>query len=522
MRELFACLLAAVLPTAVLAGDIRFKTGNYIGPSTTETSTISYQIFSGSTTCGSGGGSVVTVNHVDFATGQTVNVAGTDSILLTAGPGMPFVRSDQNGLFVGWQTTADSSTITYLPGDGRQVCVSGFDGAGTRDYFAQFYVGIETLDMCGNPKTTFAPGETMQFRLSGGIEIEPAPLRLLAAGGSVNECTFLPVGPAFTPVEVTADPQMFTFTLPASDADIPPACSGSGTQHIVGHWRIVAFDQSCGCNRNDVKFEVADDAPASSCVLTCPADITTGNDSGACGAAVSFVAPSGPGTVTCDHASGSFFPVGTTTVTCTSSLGSSCNFHVTVNDTQSPSITAPAYLTVDAGASCSASGISLGTPATSDNCAVATVTNNAPPSFSLGTTSVTWTVTDTHGQSATATQNVTVVDHAAPTVSAVAATPASLWPPNHTMADVALTYTALDNCGTATCVVASIASNELENGSGDGNTAPDWQIVDAHHVRLRAERAGNGSGRVYTITVVCTDANGNPTTRTATVTVKHN
>lgn len=418
------------------------KTGNYIGPSTTETSTISYQIFSGSTTCASGGGSSVTVNHVDFATGQTINVAGSDSVLLTAGPGMPFVRSDQNGLFVGWQSPDFFSTITYLPGDGRQVCVSGFDGAGTRDYFAQFYVGIETLDMCGNPRTTFAPGETMQFRVSGGIEIEPLPLRLLSAGGSVNECTFLPVAPDFTPVQVTADPQLFTFTLPSSDADIPPGCTAGGTQHITGHWRIVAFDQSCGCNRNDVEFEVATDAPPSSCVLTCPADITVGNDPGACGAVVSYAAPTGAGTVSCDHASGSFFALGTTAVTCTSSFGSSCTFHVTVNDTQSPSITS------------------------------------------------------------------------------VTAAPASLWPPNHNLVDVVVNYAASDNCGAAACVM-TITSNEPQNGLGDGDASPDWQIVDAHHVRLRAERSGTGSGRIYTMTVVCGDATGNQTTRSATVTVRH-
>jgi len=521
VRKLFFCLLTIAFPSLVLAGNIRIKTGNYIGPSTTETSSVSYQVFSGSTTCGSGGGSVVTVNHLDFTTGQTINVAGTDSILLTAGPGMPFVRSDQNGLFVGWQTTADFSTITYLPGDGRQVCVSGFDGAGTRDYAAQYYVGIETLDMCGNPKTIFAPGETMQFRVSGGIEIEPLPLRLLSAGGSANECTFLPVGPAFTPVEVTSDPQLFTFTLPSSDADIPSACTGSGTQHIVGNWRIVAYDQSCGCNRNDVKFELAADAPASSCVLTCPADITVGNDSGSCGASVTFTAPASPGTVTCDRASGSFFPVGTTTVTCSSSLGTSCTFHVTVNDTESPAITAPPNVSVDATASCSATGVSLGTPATSDNCAVGSVTNNAPPSFPIGTTTVMWTVTDTHGHSATATQNVTVVDHTGPSVSSLTATPSALWPPNHKMVDVALAYAATDNCGSASCVVASIVSNEPENGLGDGDVAPDSQIVDAHHVRLRAERSGTGTGRVYTITLLCSDGSGNQTTRTVAVTVKH-
>jgi hypothetical protein len=41
-------------------------------------------------------------------------------------------------------------------------------------------------------------------------------------------------------------------------------------------------------------------------------------------------------------------------------------------------------------------------------------------------------------------------------------------------------------------------------------------------VRLRAERSGNGSGRIYTLTLTCTDAAGNKSVRTATVLVPHN
>jgi hypothetical protein len=77
------------------------------------------------------------------------------------------------------------------------------------------------------------------------------------------------------------------------------------------------------------------------CVLSCPGDISASNDSGLCGAVVNYTEPSGAGcgTVTCDHPSGSFFAVGTTAVTCTSSAGPSCTFNVTVNDTESPTIT---------------------------------------------------------------------------------------------------------------------------------------------------------------------------------------
>ncbi|WP_029596707.1 HYR domain-containing protein [Flavobacterium sp. ACAM 123] len=52
----------------------------------------------------------------------------------------------------------------------------------------------------------------------------------------------------------------------------------------------------------------------------------------------------------------------------------------------------------------------------------ASVTNNAPSAFPLGTTTVTWTVTDGSGNSATATQSVVVTDNINPTITAPAAT----------------------------------------------------------------------------------------------------
>ena len=64
-----------------------------------------------------------------------------------------------------------------------------------------------------------------------------------------------------------------------------------------------------------------------------------------------------------------------------------------------------------------------------------------------------------------------------------------------------------------------LSSDEAVDGLGDGDTAPDWEIVDAGHVRLRAERSATGDGRVYTITVTATDAAGNVTTKTVTVSV---
>ena len=105
-------------------------------------------------------------------------------------------------------------------------------------------------------------------------------------------------------------------------------------------------------------------------------------------------------------------------------------------------------------------------------------------------------------------------------MAAVTADPAQLDPPNHKMADVTIGYLATDVSGAPVCSL-SVASNEAVNGTGDGNTGTDWLVIDAHHVQLRAERAGGGSGRIYTITIGCADAWGNHSSATATVRVPH-
>jgi hypothetical protein len=88
------------------------------------------------------------------------------------------------------------------------------------------------------------------------------------------------------------------------------------------------------------------------------------------------------------------------------------------------------------------------------------------------------------------------------------------------MVDVSVAATLAPSCDTTnSCQIVDVASNEPENGLGDGDTAPDWIITGPLTVQLRSERAGAGAGRVYTITVRCVDSSGNSAMRTATVRV---
>jgi subtilisin family serine protease len=111
-------------------------------------------------------------------------------------------------------------------------------------------------------------------------------------------------------------------------------------------------------------------------------------------------------------------------------------------------------------------------------------------------------------------------DTTPPVIASLTPSTQSLWPANHKMVAVTLTASVTDNADRAPTVrVVSVASNEPVNGTGDGDTAPDWAITGPMAVELRAERAGGGSGRVYTITVEARDAAGNVARRSATVTV---
>lgn len=122
-------------------------------------------------------------------------------------------------------------------------------------------------------------------------------------------------------------------------------------------------------------------------------------------------------------------------------------------DTTPPTITCPPDVTIgtDAGL-CSASNVSLGTPTANDDVGIASVVNDAPTVFPKGTTSVTWTATDTSGNAAACVQRVTVEDREAPSISCPA--DIALGCSFDLLVPVTFTASAQDNCTaqpTVTC-----------------------------------------------------------------------
>jgi len=269
--------------------------------------------------------------------------------------------------------------------------------------------------------------------------------------------------------------------------------------------------------------------------IFCPADTNVNADAGLCSASVAFNAGAHAGSpaplfyyrigntaITSPHV----FPVGTTTVIATAlnSAGyDSCSFKVIVKDAQPPVITCPANITrVNDPGLCGA--VVNYTVTATDNCTAVTVTVQPVSGsfFPVGVTTVNAKATDAAGNTATCSFTVTVNDVEPPVIHDLVVTPPVLWPPNHNMKNVNVDYTSTDNCpGPITCHIA-VTSDEPENGTGDGDIAPDWELIDDHHIKLRAERAGNGDGRVYTLTITCTDQYGNSSRGTKTVLVPRN
>lgn len=114
-----------------------------------------------------------------------------------------------------------------------------------------------------------------------------------------------------------------------------------------------------------------------------------------------------------------------------------------------------------------------------------------------------------------------LVSNPLPSITGVTASPTALSPPNHKMVSVTIGYSVTDNCGPIVTKL-QVASNEPINGTGDGDTAPDWQVLDEHHVLLRAERSGNGSGRTYIVTITATDSANQSSSRDVLIKVPKN
>jgi len=94
-----------------------------------------------------------------------------------------------------------------------------------------------------------------------------------------------------------------------------------------------------------------------------------------------------------------------------------------------------------------------------------------------------------------------------PHATAARPTTTLLWPPNHGLVAVGIVGVC-DPDGNATITITGVTQDEPTNGLGDGDTAIDAVINADGTVLLRAERSGNGDGRVYHVHFIVSDPEG--------------
>jgi hypothetical protein len=234
--------------------------------------------------------------------------------------------------------------------------------------------------------------------------------------------------------------------------------------------------------------------------ITPPNDIAQSADAGECGAAVTIILPTvsdncGVVSVVNDYTNidnaSAFYSVGTTTViwTITDANGNIAldSMYITITDVELPTITAPADITQTADAGQCEANITIDLPITGDNCSVATVINDytniddASGFYPVGTTTVTWTVTDAHNNITTASMDVIVTDNELPTITPPAnisqTANAGQCGANVTI-DLPITS---DNCSVTT--VSNDYTN-VEDASGFypvGTTTVVWTVTDVHN-----------------------------------------
>ena len=339
--------------------------------------------------------------------------------------------------------------------------------------------------------------------------------------------------PTFTtvPQNVSTTTASCTATLDdelgTAEAEDTGACSGSVTITRTGVPANFVFPtgtttviytatDAAGNSAQVLQLVTVTESPAVPPTIAAPADVSVNTGPGAtsCGTVVSDAALGSaiandncPGVtvVRTGVPAGNFFPVGPTIVTYTATDASGNTAQdtqtVTVTDNTVPVVTAPGPVTLFTGAGATSCGVTvanldttLGTGSATDNCpGVGAVTRSGVPAgnvFPLGQTIVTYSATDAHGNTGSATQTVTVVDNTPPQISC---------PANITLEP--------------TCPTGAIATWTPPVGTDNCPGATTTQT------------AGGAPGTVFsigttTVTYSVSDANGNgPVTCSFTVTV---
>ena len=363
--------------------------------------------------------------------------------------------STDNGVIVSY--VANPSTFNCTTTGDNNVTLTVTDDAGLTDDC----IAIVTVQDNINP-TALCQDITIQLDNTGKAIITAADID----NGSNDNCTF---------------------TLSASQTAFD--CTHVGTNTVT----LTITDATGNTATCNATVTVEDNVNPT---ITCAAEQTQTADASNCSAAVTVLAPAtadncGVASISNDYNNtadaSDTYPVGTTTITWTvtddNNNTNTCTQKITVRDNENPSITCAADQTQTADAGSCNAVITVLSPATADNCGVQSVVNDfnntadASGTYSVGITTITWTVTDIHGNTNTCTQDITVEDDENPTITCAA---------NQTQtADAGVCEAivnvtapaAADNCG-----VQSVLNdfNGTDDASGTYPTGNNYHYLDSH------------------------------------------
>lgn len=221
-----------------------------------------------------------------------------------------------------------------------------------------------------------------------------------------------PDGAAYDPAPVASD----------ICCDVTILISPKPALYPLGVTTVVATATDCAGNQatDSMDVKVVDTTAP---VVTPPADVTaeaTGLLTEVTIGTATATDAVGVVSITSDAAAA--FPVGPTTVTWTAvdAAGNkgTATSTVTVVDTTPPVVTPPADITVEASAPLTP--VTVPSATATDAVGVISITSNAPASYPLGTTKITWTAVDAADNKGTATSSVTVVDTTPPVLEGIA------------------------------------------------------------------------------------------------------
>lgn len=405
------------------------------------------------------------------------NSTGNTASVENAGAGAAYAWSITNGTITAG---AGTPSITYTAG------TSGSVGLGV------VVTNSTSCSATGTANVGIAPAP--QF------SCPPSIVRGTSADGLMGNCVF--TGQLAHPVTSGSNSPISLAVAFTNGSPVPSALPTGGIvtagtlgnydfqlgQTVVTYTAIDAANNSATCSYT---VRVVDNELPS---IVCPLNIVRANDANQCGATVTYATPTNSDncsavtlTRTGGLASGSVFPKGVTMVNwrATDASGNSavCDFTVTVNDTQAPTITCPANQTRGTDPNQCGAAVSYAVPTASDNCSPApTVTLQNPTgagsgaTFPKGQTTVVWRATDGAGLTKTCSFRITVNDTQAPNI---------VCPNNRTVntdagvctaATIYGTPTFTDNCAGGTAHLIS----GLPSGAAfpKGVTNVTWRAID--------------------------------------------